>query len=255
MAIDSMAAVPKVMDRHRPSGCDTPQRGSTGLTSRNQSWLTLFARLAVLVGFVALFFLSGCASKPVPTTTVRMAVLDGLMVNDVRPGGEVERLGWWFGSRDRYTASNVGVLFGDIFHREFSRLPGLDVYSRDDYIVYLAQKERLLRRGFPELTSQARKRVLAQMDPVDYGRSLNVDYVLHAEILEAATTTNLTISSWWSELNTRASLYDVKTGEVVVTMDFDRTRNFRSQVALMEEFARRSTRRFLRDDPIGIYGR
>ncbi|MCC5874988.1 MAG: hypothetical protein JJU11_02095 [Candidatus Sumerlaeia bacterium] len=222
------------------------------MNTLHNPWHSLASRLLVLAVFVALFFLVGCARTPVATASVRVAVLDGRVMYPVDPGGEVERLGWWFGSRDRYMASNVGIIAGDVIAREFAKIPGVEVYSRDDYVFYMAQKERLLRRKFPDLSSQARKTILAHMDPIDYGRSLNVDYVIQAEIRNAATTTNLTISAWWSELEASLHIYNVDTGHRIAVIPYDRSRNFHSQVAMLENFARRGVREVIRDDPFRV---
>ena len=208
-----------------------------------------FRRLLVwcvcLLGVVA--GVSGCARRE-PSRVVRVAVLDGAVTYEVDPQGEVSDRGWWFSARDRYQSPNAGVQMGEALARELGRVPGVDVYSREDLAIYMAQKERLLKRNFPDLTSYERKQLLAKQDPLDYGRSLNVDYVVTTDIERARTIVNRTFSWWYSQLEATVQVWDVSTGQMVWTKGWEDADNFDSQLALIEECARETRREIERRD-------
>lgn len=201
--------------------------------------------LALILGGT-LLAASGCARTPRATgqeRNVRVAVLDGTLTYDVNPGGEFRREGWWFGSRDRYLSPQITVQIGDAVAHELDRLPGVQVYSRDDLAVYMAQKERQLRRTFPEIsTSFQRKQLLLRLDPLDYGRSLNVDYVVSSSVNRASTVTNRTFSWWYSHLEARLDIWDVTRGELLATVPYNGTGAFWSQLKLAENLGRKAAR-------------
>lgn len=210
-------------------------------------------RVAALLLLIALSLVAGCATTPVASGVVRVAVLDGQVLYDVDPTGDVQVEGWWFGARDRYVAANTGITAGDAMAREFDRLDGVEVYSREDLSLFMAQKERLLRRAYPKLTTAQRKKLLAAQDPVDYGRALNVDYVVQAQIFRCSTATNRTTSWWWSDLDAAVNVYDVRTGERIWFYTFEDTVELASQVAIIERFAKEAARRAARENIFGIY--
>lgn len=205
--------------------------------------------LAVVISMAA-----GCARTPTASGVVRVAILDGELQYEVPPEGNVVRDGWWFGSRDRYTSSNTGVIAGEVLSREFAKLPGVEVYSREDLALYMGYKERILRRAHPQLSPQGRRDILAAQDPIDFGRSLNVDYVVKPEILWASTTTNLTTSIWRSDLEMSLSIYHVESGRRVGYMYRKNYRLFVSQLTLLESFATRAARKVRREDTFALYG-
>ncbi len=205
--------------------------------------------LAALLGAV-LLVPAGCARTQIdPQRTVRVAVLDGVINYDVAPAGEIRREGWWFSSRDRFVSPNISIQVGDELARELDRVPGVEVYSREDLIIFMARKERLLRRSFPELgDSYLRKQVLLRQDPLDYGQSLNVDYVITSRVDRASTVTNRTFSWWYSHLDATVEIWDVPRGELVYTVPYDGTGAFWSQLRLAERLARRTAREAQRHD-------
>lgn len=240
---------------------DPPERASpssnTGkddaVNDQRRTFLPRPVGLLLLFAVVALVA-AGCARTPSASGVIRIAVLDGELKYEVPPEGMVVRDGWWFGSRDRYIAANTGVIAGEVLAREFARLPGVEVYSRDDLALYMGYKERLLRRAHPQLSPQARRQILAAQDPVDFGRSLNVDYIVKPEIILASTTTNLTTSAWRSDLEMTVSIYHVESGRRVSYMYRKNFRLFVSQLTLLESFAKRAARKARREDTFRLYG-
>ena len=206
--------------------------------------------LAALFAVVAAgLFVGGCASTPPsPTRQVRVAVLDGMTQYQVAPGGETLDKGWWFSARDSYLSPNIGILLGEAMAAELTELPGVEVYSREDLAIYMAQKERLLKRDYPNLSSLQRKVLLVRQDPLDFGRSLNVDYVVSSEILEASTVTNRTLPWWYSHLDATISVWDVSGSELVQKWAWEDTDSFDSQIALVEECARELSRKARKQD-------
>ncbi|HMX61467.1 MAG TPA: hypothetical protein PKD58_00200 [Candidatus Sumerlaeota bacterium] len=198
--------------------------------------------LLILVVALGAFALTGCAAKK-PVRTVRVAVLDGRTDFAVPKGGEIQDVGWWFGARDRYLSSNLGIILGEELTTELAKVPGVEVHPREDLRIYMAQKERALKRNYPQLDSAARKDLLTQQDPVDFGRSLNVDYVVTSDVIEAKTVTNRTFSFWYSTIDVIVQVYDVSKGELVWTRPWSDTDILRSQASIAQECARKTARK------------
>lgn len=199
---------------------------------------------AAAAAVLAVVFSTGCAHRPAPSRLVRVAVIDGQpsKLEDAALG-KVERKGWWFSARDYYRPETTATMLADAVAAQLSREPGLEVTSREDMAIYLAQKERLLRRNFPKLTSEDRKKVLAEQSPVDYGHSLNVDYVVRPQVFRASTVTNRFVSWWYSHLHATVEVWDVQTGQQVWIFPFDDADSFDSLQAMSEECAREAAAR------------
>jgi TolB-like protein len=213
-----------------------------------------FARLVALALLLPLLFAvtTGCATKGEPARTVRVAVLDGLVEYDVDPKGELTVEGWWFGARDRLRSPNVGIQLGEAIARDLNRVPGVEVFSREDLSIYLAQKERLLKRQHPSLSSLQRKSILLRQDPLDYGRSLNVDYIVLPVVTKSSTVLNRTFSWWYSHLDATVQVYDVDKGQIIWSRRWEDVDYFDSSLAMAEECARSSVSRMKRKDVFGV---
>lgn len=199
---------------------------------------TAFGRLLLVFGLLALLAGGGCARRPIPAGVVKVAVLDGLTLERVVRGQELTSEGWWFGERDLLRTNNAGALATEFLARELSTVPGVAVYSPDDLRVYLATKERLIRRGFPELNPGERAELLSRQCPRDLGASLNVDYIVVPSVGWAATVRNDTTSIWTSRAELSVRVFDTQTGEVVwawVRRDRDW---FRSLAGVVEDLCR-----------------
>lgn len=217
-------------------------------------WLELMNRQAVfsLLFFTFCLLFTGCHSLQ-PTGSVRVAVLDGTITYEVDPKGDQLDEGWWFGSKDRYLSPNPGTIMGDSLARELGDVAGVDLYSRQDLEIYLAQKERLLRRSYPDLEPIERKEWLAKQSPLDYGKSLNVDYVVSSQVHQADTVTNRTFSWWYSVIDARVEVWSVETGEKVAQWDWKICRAFDSQLAIVEKCSRRAKKRAVKEDVFNLY--
>lgn len=211
--------------------------------------------LQLALVLLLLVVVSGCSrTQPQPTRLVRVAALDGQVEYPVSPGGDVYDAGWWLGARDRYVSPNSGVIVANALAEQFNRIPGVEVYSREDLEIYMAQKERVLKREYPELDSWQRKRLLTMMDPLLYGRSLNVDYVLTNSVAESKLITNRTFSWWYSRLEVTVQLWDVPSGTMVREWKWQDADNFDSPLALAEECARELAREARREDLFQVLG-
>jgi hypothetical protein len=208
--------------------------------------------LLILV-LLPLALAAGCAHRPGPVQVVRVAVLDGQVLEDA-PRGDVEHEGWWFGAHDRYRSEAIGRITADALAAEMKELPGVDMYSREDIIVYLAQKERLLKRAYPNLTPDERKQLLTEQNPVDYGRSLNVDYVVRPVVLRSSLVTNRVFSVWYSQLEMLVEVYNTTTGTKVQEYRFTDFDYFDSQLAMAEECARQASSRARKRNWFGTAG-
>lgn len=185
---------------------------------------------------------TGCARRaPGPSTIVRVAVLDGVE----GPGGlETRRsvAGWWLGARDRFDEGNAEIHMGDALAREFAKVPGVVVHSRTDVAALMAEKEHLLRRAFPEMTPEERRAVLATQDPVDYGRSLNVDFVVSSRVDEARKVHQRTFHWWRTRASARVDMHDVRTGDLVWSWQGRSENWFLSHVPVLERLGRKARR-------------
>lgn len=199
---------------------------------------------ALLAMALMVVFAAGCASKPAPSRVLRIAVIEGQpSVVEKELTGKVERKGWWFSARDYYRPTTAPTLLADAMADQLAKAPGLEVYSREDLAIYMAQKERLLRRNFPKLTSEDRKKVLAEQSPIDYGKSLNVDYVVRPQVLRASTVTNRFVSWWYSHLKANVEVWDVQSGQKVWIYPFDDADAFDSLQAMSAECAKQAAAR------------
>ncbi len=208
----------------------------------------------LLLCLLSAAILCSCAhKKPEPTTIVRLAVLNGVRDYEVPVEGMVTNKGWMLSNRHSYLSPNTGVQLAEVLTSEFDRIPGVEAWPREDFQIYMAQKERLLQRNYPGLTPVQRKDVLDRQDPIDYGKSLGVDYVMRPEIAYASTVANRPFGWWYSTLEARVEMWDVEAGEMVWSYDFDDTDNFDSQIALMEEMARQASRDARKKSAFRIY--
>ena len=218
--------------------------------------MALLGRSALLlVGlFVIGSLLSSCARTPrEPSRIVRVVVLDAMVDFEAPQRGAVQEEGWWFGFRDRYRGSNMGVGMGDALAREVGRIPGVDVFPREDLSIYMGRKERILSNNFPELGSEDRKRLLLEQDPVNYGRSLNVDFVITSSVADASTVLNRTVKWWYSHVDTLIEVWDVSSEQVVFAYPVSRTRYFNSQYRVSQSIGKSLARQLQRGDVLRVH--
>lgn len=210
-----------------------------------------FSRRIFLTFSLAMFFgvLSlGCAHKvKAPQRAVTLAVLDGTAAPDA---SETRRsvAGWWLGSRDRFDNGNAPTLVAEAVAEEFTEVPGVHVFSRIDLAAYMMQKERILMRRYGELTPQQRLDVLRAQSPIDYGRSLNVDYVMTNHVTRSRLVHNRTFHWWLSKVDFDLELWDVESGQRIWVWRGDDTDLFDSQLAVIEELAREAREEALEQD-------
>ena len=152
-----------------------------------------------------------------PSRPVRVAVLDA----SVPPGhgkGDIEVVGWWLGARDHLRDPNDGLHWGDHLAEALQkRIPNLTVHPRRDLRSYMAAKDALLKSAYPSLSDAERQNLLASQSPMDYGRSLNVDYVITARIHDAYLNHHRTFHWWTSRVSIEVELWDVARKEKVWT--------------------------------------
>ncbi len=195
-----------------------------------------------------LVFMTGCGSKSRASADytlpkVRVAVLDGITNYEVSPKGDVEDNGWWFSARNRYKSANIGIQLGQALADEMQGIQGVEIYPREDLSIYYAQKERLLERAYPDLEPAERKQLLSLQDPVDYGRSLGMDYVVTSKINSSSTLVNRTTSIWLSTLEAEVAVIRVSDGQTVDYWTWRDSDYFDSQLSMVEECARELTRK------------
>lgn len=213
-------------------------------------------RTLFLLGACALFLATGCGGrKPVITETVKLVILDGFMMEQIAEGEEVRTMSYWFGQHDRIETNNSGIIASEALQKEFAKVPNVELYPRSDLGLYLATKERRIRRAYPDLTNMDRLDLLMAQSPVDYGRSLNVDYVLLPTVESAATVRHALTDVWSSRARMVLKLYDVETGEVVWTYQTKDRDWFWSQTKVFEDLAKRARKRAVKQDAFGFYQR
>lgn len=213
------------------------------------SYRLLAAGFALLV---AVMLLSGCASTPTPTRTVRLAVLDGVMeagASETRRSVE----GWWFGSRNRFDDGNATSTLGEVLTREFAGIPGVDVHPRSDVQALMTEKHHLLRRAYPSLTAEEREQLLGEQSPPDFGRALNVDFVLFPRVRESRMVHQKTFNWWYGRGDVRLELWDVRSGDLVWSWEGRDSDAFASQYGVMRDLARQARRQAVKRDAFGIY--
>ncbi len=196
--------------------------------------------------------LGGCASKrPLPSGVVTMAVLDGTMAEGLRETRKTT-VGWWVGAKTRYDGGNAGIPLGDVLAHEFEEVPGVQVLSREDFRSYYADKERRLAREYPDMTPEERLFILERQSPADYGRSLNVDFVLTSRIEQARLTRSHFLQTWTGAADLSLALLDTRTGETVWQWSDGDTDLFSSPVSVMGQMARRARKNAIKADAFAL---
>lgn len=216
--------------------------------------MKVLARLALLSCCVVLSLVAaGCASRQrLPSSVVTMAVLDGTMATGKEETRRSET-GWWFGAKTRYDSGTAGIILGDALAEQFGRIPGIQVMSRTDLRSYMAQKERLVYREWPDLSAEDRLKVLQSQNPVDYGRSLNVDYVLTSRVYECRLVHQHFPHTWTARADFAMDLWDVRSGTAVWTWQGRESDMFSSTTAVLERLAERAQKKARRDDPFNLF--
>ncbi|MGF1573979.1 MAG: hypothetical protein ACFCU1_13020 [Sumerlaeia bacterium] len=199
-------------------------------------------RFSFLVLFIIAILNVGCGSKKQPTLlapnqpTIRIAVLDGRMA----PGKQETRkvtVGSGFTSRTRYESGTANLVLADLIAEELKASPGVIVKSRLDLRDYMADKERLLARQYPSLSAAQRGELLASQSPLDYGRSMGVDYVIFPTVNKARLVQNRMLQSWMSAVLCEFEAYNVNTGERVWSWEGGRWKRFSSSYRVMQHIA------------------
>jgi hypothetical protein len=199
--------------------------------------LLQFSSLLLLIGMLAVT--SGCAKRPEPATLVRLAVLDG-RVDPARDRTQRAKTGYLLADRSRYDDGNAGRHFADELAKSVDKLWGVQVHPRVDIRAMMAQKERLLADLQPGMSPEERYDFLLSLDPVDYGKELNADYVLVPYMREARMIQNRAVFWWYSKVAVDYELWDVDKGEKVAGWSSRKTGYFRSQRFVMEDLAKRA---------------
>jgi hypothetical protein len=205
----------------------------------------------ILLLALATLAASGCARRqPPPAAQVRLAVIDGLpdpLLRDSR----VATRGWWLGMNYRHDNANAGIHFADALADSFSAIPGVTVHPRTDVRALFAEKEHMLRRAYPDLTESERRLVLLEQDPVDFGRSLNADFVLASRVDKSRLTHKTTFNWWFGEAAGAVDLYDVRSGERVWSWEKRDRDWFASSVAVLRDLSRQARREAQKANALG----
>lgn len=218
--------------------------------------MTFPARFALALCCVVLSLAaSGCASRHrLPASIVTLAVMDASMATG-REETRRSETGWWFGATTRYdSGASGGVVLADALAEEFARIPGVQVMSRTDLRSYMAQKERLVYRQWPDLSPDERLKVLESQSPVDYGRSLNVDYVLTSRVYESRLVHHHFLHTWTARADFAVDLWDVRAGTAIWSWQGREADLFSSTTAVMERLSRRARERAQKADPFYLFG-
>ncbi len=190
------------------------------------------------------FCLAGCARGPIlgPGRAVRVALLDATL-----PEGHGEEtreiVGWWLSAADVLRAPNDGALWSDALARELERaIPRLHVYPRQDLKFYMAAKLARLESRYPRMNDAERRRLLAAQDPLDFGRSLGVDFILTARVNEALLTHHRTFHWWTAYAAVEVDAWDVSRGVRVWSWREENRDHLSSVSRLFERMAGRCAR-------------
>lgn len=170
------------------------------------------------MGFAGLW-LGGCGAPRMvgPDSAVRVVVLDGILPPE-HYAEETVITGWWLSARDIHRDPNDALLWGDALAEALERgIPNLKVHSRLDLRSYMTKKDDRLKKAFPELSGQERRKLLAEQSPVDYGRSLGADFVVASRLDDSHFSHHRTFHWWSAVVEVEVDLWDVARGEKVWT--------------------------------------
>jgi hypothetical protein len=181
----------------------------------------------------------------------RVAVLDG-RVDPMRDETRRTQSGFLLADRNRYDDGNAGRHIADELSREVDKIWGVQTHPRPDVGAMMAQKERLLALIEPGMTPDERYDYLLSIDPLDYGKELNADYVLVPFVREARMIQNRAVFWWYSKVAINLQLWDVDKGEVVWEWKGRDSGYFRSQRWVMEDIAKRARRSLDRKNVIVV---
>jgi hypothetical protein len=147
--------------------------------------------------------------------------------------------GWWFGARTLRENPRAGIMLSETFNRRMAALKFLNLYTAIDLKYYFADKRKLLKEAYPQMTDVAVETALRNVPPIEFGKELSADKVLSGRILSQYMAENRFFHWWWGVLVAELQVTDVATGKVEWTRLYSLSKQFASQSDMQEMLADR----------------
>ena len=151
--------------------------------------------------------------------------------------------GWWFGARTIRQNPRSGALVAETISRELARLDYVSQFSQLDLRNYFADKRELLESAWPDLDRDRIDALLADVPPIEFARQLRADKLLTGRITRHHMGENRTIHWWWSVLDARVEVIDVRSGRTEWSRDY----RIRGQLASTPTIQERLAERLIED--------
>ena len=155
--------------------------------------------------------------------------------------GEATRAirGWWFGARTIRQNPRAGEMLAEDLNRDLARLEFVNLYSQIDMRYYFAEKRRLLKKSYNELSNEEIEQLLGQVPVTEYARELGADKILTGRIIRNYMAENRTIHWWWSLAEVECNVIDVASGKTEWTRHYVLSEQLASQSSVLEDLSRR----------------
>jgi len=142
--------------------------------------------------------------------------------------------GWWFGARTIRENPRAGIMLSETLNRRMAALKFLNLYTAIDLKYYFADKRKLLKDAYPQMTDLEIEAALHKVPPIEFGKELGADKVLAGRIVSQYMAENRTFHWWWAVLIAEVQVTDVASGKVEWSRSYTFGKQFASQSDVQE---------------------
>jgi PBP1b-binding outer membrane lipoprotein LpoB len=147
--------------------------------------------------------------------------------------------GWWFGARTIRENPRAGIMLSETLNRRMAALKFLNLYTSIDLKYYFADKRKLLKDAYAQMTDAEIETALRNVAPIEFGKELSADKVLSGRIVSQYMAENRTFHWWWGVLVAELQVTDVATGKIEWSRVYSLSQQFASQSDMQEMLADR----------------
>lgn len=145
--------------------------------------------------------------------------------------------GFWFFARTVRQNPRAAEMLADTLSRRLAPLDCVNLFSQIDLKYYFADKRQRLEAAYPWLEAERIHELMYGVPPRQYGLELDADKILGGRIIRHYMAENRLVHWWWSVLEVRAQVIDVRTGEIEWEKDYYARDHFGSMSAVQEQIA------------------
>jgi hypothetical protein len=150
---------------------------------------------------------------------------------------EKDSRGWWLGRQDIWVNSNVGRMAADLMSDQLQADCVYKLRSRGDLKYYYADKKDLIKKKFPNMSSDEVKKSILLLDPVSIGREMGVQKVIVGHICDSELRKAVAPGSFASVASFSVAVFDVASGQIEFQQCYSKIRNHSTQYFHYEKIA------------------